>query len=828
MKILTHPYNLRALCVFVLSLFLLACANGSPGEEEPCGNGSLDNGEDCDDTYLGNSTCISLGYYGGALGCHSDCTFNLNTCEATGRCGDGVLHSMYGEACDSQELGTETCDSLGYDGGTLACADDCTFDTSGCQGAPQCGDNLAEGEEQCDGTDLADCDCESLGLGGGTLACDESCAFDTTGCDTQPVCGDGETQSPMEGCDDNGTSPGDGCAADCTVESGWTCDDSSPSVCLRIPDMPVIDGEPSAGHDAPVWLWNSPVGTDHFMFRLDGGSFTQTIAQQHTAAGLTEGLHTLEVAACNSQGGCSPAASFDTTVEYFGAANPLPWQGVARANLATTAIGNVVPLSCHNCYNGPSNEVFNTAGALSKIHSALTNGADLIELDIADAQGTLCVYHGDLASCGGSPALPEMLADSTLAASSAMLFIELKEGDMAPDDFAVALLDLFNSHREFVKNGRPIFFRAFNSKLNYLQAISNHLTNYPLIAPYIRFSVLYGKNAIADVSQFQTEIAAIVAGNQFHLVEFDYRQKHLPGLRAYARAQGVGTGVYTIPGSFGEAFIAGLRDEVDQITAEYRIDLARQVVEDTNTWAYINTSGCTSAADPAVSVLTNTGAGLTSSAIAVGTLPTGLTTGTPPLHFDPQGEDRYGCSLDYRSSAGITERAINLGSHPPQSAEGFLVTTYLNFDTLASLTGTMAVMNSAEAGGFALELYNDGSTVWLRFGVRVGGTYVYHTYNIAATGLSAPNASINGADGYFLVGAYDGNGGVYLWVDNELGGISGNTSGGVEPSGQPTLLGADPQPGSDLNARFYFDGLIQSASVQAWGDHPYSGSNVNE
>jgi len=39
------------------------------------------------------------------------------------------------------------------------------------------------------------------------------------------------------------------------------------------------------------------------------------------------------------------------------------------------------------------------------------------------------------------------------------------------------------------------------------------------------------------------------------------------------------------------------------------------------------------------------------------------------------------------------------------------------------------------------------------------------------------------------------------------------------------LVGADPQPGSDLKARYFFDGLIQQVSVQKLKD--YGPAEVN-
>ena len=52
----------------------------------------------------------------------------------TALCGDGVVSTVGGEVCDGANLGGATCTSLslGYTGGTLVCASDCTLDVSAC------------------------------------------------------------------------------------------------------------------------------------------------------------------------------------------------------------------------------------------------------------------------------------------------------------------------------------------------------------------------------------------------------------------------------------------------------------------------------------------------------------------------------------------------------------------------------------------------------------------------------------------------------------------------------------------------------------------------
>lgn len=53
----------------------------------------------------------------------------LGNCDASG-CGDGNIDP--GEQCDDTNLGGWTCETLGYDGGTLSCTTSCTYDPAAC------------------------------------------------------------------------------------------------------------------------------------------------------------------------------------------------------------------------------------------------------------------------------------------------------------------------------------------------------------------------------------------------------------------------------------------------------------------------------------------------------------------------------------------------------------------------------------------------------------------------------------------------------------------------------------------------------------------------
>jgi len=101
-----------------------------------------------------------------------------------------------------------------------------------------CGDGVAGPGEVCDGADDS--------------ACPGEC---TAGCLCGGSCGNGVTEPPAEECDDSGTSGGDGCAADCTLE------DSS-ALCAGMPATPgtgITSELVVGGLDAPVHLTSPPL-----------------------------------------------------------------------------------------------------------------------------------------------------------------------------------------------------------------------------------------------------------------------------------------------------------------------------------------------------------------------------------------------------------------------------------------------------------------------------------------------------------------------------------------------------------------------------------------
>lgn len=144
--------------------------------------------------YLG--ACPSLGDEPSATEYLQQCTDT--TAHATHgagfpKCGNGVV-DVVGEQCDGVDHGGETCASIGFLSGTLACDGFCRFDASTCT-RTLCGNDIVDAPEQCDEANLGGASCTTLGYTGGILGCTSGCAYDTAACVPAPSvqCGVGTT-----------------------------------------------------------------------------------------------------------------------------------------------------------------------------------------------------------------------------------------------------------------------------------------------------------------------------------------------------------------------------------------------------------------------------------------------------------------------------------------------------------------------------------------------------------------------------------------------------------------------------------------------------------
>ena len=174
-----------------------------------CGNGKIDAGEDCDGADLNGQDCQSVGFESGTLACNDTCKFDASGCVAVmpDECGDGVAGAS--EACDGADLKGASCQSLGYDSGTLGCAPDCTLlDESGCMGGGTSDTTTTTGGGETE-TGGSATDTAGTGTTGGGSA--------TAGSATATAGSTGDSEGTSDGATDTGGADDDeGCG--CTVD----------------------------------------------------------------------------------------------------------------------------------------------------------------------------------------------------------------------------------------------------------------------------------------------------------------------------------------------------------------------------------------------------------------------------------------------------------------------------------------------------------------------------------------------------------------------------------------------------------------------------------
>jgi len=170
-----------------------------------CGNGVREGTEQCDGLDLNSMTCALLNLGSGNLSCQADCSFDTSGCSQQSNCGDNVLQGA--EQCDGSNLGGKSCQTVGqnFEGGSLSCRSDCTFDTSLCSKSASCGNGVVEAGEQCDTTNFKGATCQTMGFAGGVLNCTGSCQLDTSGCNDKTEICDNSQDDDGDGfvdCDD--------------------------------------------------------------------------------------------------------------------------------------------------------------------------------------------------------------------------------------------------------------------------------------------------------------------------------------------------------------------------------------------------------------------------------------------------------------------------------------------------------------------------------------------------------------------------------------------------------------------------------------------------
>ncbi|MBN2722523.1 MAG: hypothetical protein JXR95_00460 [Deltaproteobacteria bacterium] len=203
-------------------------SNNTTNNNQNCGNGIVDDGEDCDGSV--DIVCTDLdgwGFDGGTLTCNSDCTFNMTECTGGPECGDGVAEGD--EECDETDLRDMDCTDEGFTSGTLSCNTDCTLNVESCSDEEDlCGNGVIDGDEVCDGAAHGTATCEDYGYSNGYLVCNTDCTgFNLGSCANVPgECGNGvvEWAEACDGeisdtCEDYGFDGGTlSCNDDCSVD----------------------------------------------------------------------------------------------------------------------------------------------------------------------------------------------------------------------------------------------------------------------------------------------------------------------------------------------------------------------------------------------------------------------------------------------------------------------------------------------------------------------------------------------------------------------------------------------------------------------------------
>ncbi len=218
---------LKTVILLITAMLIITACDSSDKKEETapiCGDNTVNTADEmCDGSDLNGKTCETEGFNAGTLLCASNCkTFDLSQCGASETCGNEEIDGT--DKCDGTNLGSATCESLGYYGGTLSCLSNCSgYDTTGCTANPElCGNKTLDTGEKCDGTELDGATCKSIGYDKGELKCNETCSgYNTENC---------ENETNDENCTPNCSGKicgDDGCGGTCgTCKDNEICSDS--------------------------------------------------------------------------------------------------------------------------------------------------------------------------------------------------------------------------------------------------------------------------------------------------------------------------------------------------------------------------------------------------------------------------------------------------------------------------------------------------------------------------------------------------------------------------------------------------------------------------
>lgn len=167
-------------------------------------------------------------------------------------CGDGLRDA--GEVCDVNDFGGLTCGNFGFDDGELTCSNtitpgDCTqILTPFCS---TCGNGVKEGFEQCDGSDVGSSTCQTFGYNTGSLSCASNCNLVITGCASVGLTEPGNAGSQGGGSGGGGSVGGGG-----GFPSGFAPGSDTAPKATKV----VVNGKAYPGSDVNILIDGKTVG----------------------------------------------------------------------------------------------------------------------------------------------------------------------------------------------------------------------------------------------------------------------------------------------------------------------------------------------------------------------------------------------------------------------------------------------------------------------------------------------------------------------------------------------------------------------------------------
>ncbi len=215
-------------------------AGGSAGTGGVGGSGGTTSSESCTDG-IKNQNEISTDCGGVCSGLAGYCPYGPNS--DGWYCGNSAIGQDVDKLyfCVDNDYSTKQ---------PISCTDACRVNGV-CVDDTCCGDGKKNGTEQCDGTSLGSATCISQGFSGGTLKCSTICTFDTSSCTTGPkpctpacgVCKECDTTVGVCVNSTNGTPcAGGSCQGGACVPSGPTCANGEKRRCWVECVQPYVSG----------------------------------------------------------------------------------------------------------------------------------------------------------------------------------------------------------------------------------------------------------------------------------------------------------------------------------------------------------------------------------------------------------------------------------------------------------------------------------------------------------------------------------------------------------------------------------------------------------